>query len=144
VPETFLPDVSSLKNGSENVKPKNTNPGCKPSDRDRPILAIVIVRKDALQIAKTSKALSLSEAAYAPVQYIPRDDVDMSKLKRSSHVTYCPYKGEANYYSIPALGEAGINSVWTYEAPFEAVSEIAGRLAFYRIGCQSRPRASEA
>jgi len=96
-----------------------------------PSNTMVTVRTDTLQIAKTSKALSLSKATYAPVQYIPRDDVDMSKLQRSSHVTYCPYKGEANYYSIPALGDAGINSVWTYETPFEAVGEIAGLLAFY-------------
>jgi uncharacterized protein (DUF427 family) len=55
----------------------------------------------------------------------------MSLLERSEHTTYCPYKGEANYYSIPALGESGLNSVWTYEAPFQAVGEIAGCLAFY-------------
>lgn len=56
----------------------------------------------------------------------------MSLLERSQHTTYCPYKGEASYYRIPALGEPGLNSVWTYETPFETVSEIAGYLAFYR------------
>jgi uncharacterized protein (DUF427 family) len=55
----------------------------------------------------------------------------MSKLERSTHTTYCPYKGDADYYSIPALGEVGLNSVWTYEAPFEAVGDIADYLAFY-------------
>jgi uncharacterized protein (DUF427 family) len=55
----------------------------------------------------------------------------MSQLERSAHTTYCPYKGDANYYSIPALGVAGMNSVWTYEAPFEAVGKIADHLAFY-------------
>lgn len=87
----------------------------------------VVVRNGSLQIAKTSSALTLSEASYPAVQYIPRGDVDMSQLERSAHTTYCPYKGEANYYSVPA----GLNAVWTYEAPFEAVGDIAGHLAFY-------------
>ena len=91
----------------------------------------VIVRKDLLQLASTCSAFTLEEASYRPVQYIPRSDVDMSQLERSRHTTYCPYKGEANYYSIPALGEAGLNAVWTYEAPFGAVADIAGHLAFY-------------
>jgi uncharacterized protein (DUF427 family) len=91
----------------------------------------VTVRKDLLHLASTRSAFTLEEASYRPVQYMPRSDVDMSRLERSRHTTYCPYKGEANYYSIPALGEAGLNAVWTYEAPFEAVADIAGHLAFY-------------
>jgi uncharacterized protein (DUF427 family) len=91
----------------------------------------VIVSKGSLEIARTSSALTLSEASYPAVRYIPRGDVDMARLERSDHTTYCPYKGDASYYSIPALGEAGRNSVWTYEAPFDAVGEIAGHLAFY-------------
>lgn len=91
----------------------------------------VIVRKDLLHLASTRSAFTLEEASYRPVQYIPRGDVDMSRLERSRHTTYCPYKGEANYYSIPALGQVGLNAVWTYEAPFEAVADIAGHLAFY-------------
>jgi uncharacterized protein (DUF427 family) len=91
----------------------------------------VVVSKGSLEIARTSSALTLSEASYPPVRYIPRGDVDMTQLERSDHTTYCPYKGDASYYSIPALGNAGRNSVWTYEAPFEAVGEIAGDLAFY-------------
>lgn len=70
-----------------------------------------MVRKGPLQIARTSSALTLSEASYPLVQYIPRVDVDTSQLERSEHTTYCPYKGEANYYSIPALGETGLNAV---------------------------------
>lgn len=93
--------------------------------------SMVVVRRGALQLAETRNALTLVEASYPPVQYIPRRDVDMSLLERSQHTTYCPYKGEANYYSITALGESGLNSVWTYETPFEAVGDIAGYLAFY-------------
>ncbi len=91
----------------------------------------VVVGKGSLHIAETSDALALQEASYPPVLYIPRSDVDMSLLRRSEHTTHCPYKGEASYYSIPSLGEAGLNSVWTYETPFDAVGDIAGYLAFY-------------
>ena len=93
--------------------------------------APVIVRAGPLEIARTQNALTLSEASYPAVQYVRRDDVDMTQLERSAHTTYCPYKGEANYYDIPALGEVGLHAVWTYETPFEAVEEIAGHLAFY-------------
>ncbi len=82
-------------------------------------------------IADTREALTLKEAAYPPVQYIPRKDVDMTQLQRTSHGTYCPYKGECAYYSIPAGGERSINAVWTYESPYAAVSEIREYLAFY-------------
>jgi uncharacterized protein (DUF427 family) len=82
-------------------------------------------------IADTRDALSLREAAYPPVHYIPRKDVDMAQLERTSHLTYCPYKGDCTYYSIPAGGERAVNAVWTYEAPYAAVSEIREYLAFY-------------
>jgi uncharacterized protein (DUF427 family) len=87
-------------------------------------------------IADTREALALRESSYPPVQYIPRRDVDMSALTRSSHTTYCPYKGEASYYSIPAGGTRSVDAVWTYETPFEAVSQIEEYLAFYpdRVG----------
>jgi uncharacterized protein (DUF427 family) len=83
------------------------------------------------RIADTREALCLNEAAYPPVNYIPRKDVDMTLLQRSSHRTYCPYKGECTYYSIPGGGERSVNAVWTYEAPYAAVAEIREYLAFY-------------
>jgi len=82
-------------------------------------------------IADTRDALILKEAAYPPVYYIPRKNVDMAQLQRTTHQTYCPYKGECNYYSIPAGGERSVNAVWTYEAPYAAVSAIKEHLAFY-------------
>ncbi|AMO95372.1 hypothetical protein CFter6_2703 [Collimonas fungivorans] len=82
-------------------------------------------------IAETSNALTLREAAYPGVQYIPRQDVDMSQLESSTHTTYCPYKGECSYYSIPGGGDRTVNSVWSYEAPYAAVAEIKDHLAFY-------------
>jgi uncharacterized protein (DUF427 family) len=82
-------------------------------------------------VADTSNALTLREASYPAVQYIPRQDVDMAALTRSEHTTFCPYKGEASYYSIPAGGDRSINAVWTYETPFEAMKQIKEYVAFY-------------
>ena len=82
-------------------------------------------------IADTRKALTLREASYPAVQYIPREDVDMSLLQRTDHATYCPYKGDCAYYSIPSGGKRSANAVWTYEAPYPAVAEIKDHLAFY-------------
>ena len=82
-------------------------------------------------IADTRNALTLREASYPPVQYIPGEDVDFSKLERSDHVTYCPYKGNCIYYSIPAGGEKSVNAAWSYEDPFPAVDQIKRHVAFY-------------
>ena len=82
-------------------------------------------------IADTCEALTLREASYPPVQYIPRKDVDMTALTRSATTTYCPYKGEASYFSIPAGGERSGDAIWTYESPYDAVAEIKNHLAVY-------------
>lgn len=82
-------------------------------------------------VADTRAALTLREASYPPVQYIPRKDVDMSLLERTDHATYCPYKGDCAYYSIPLGGVRSGNAVWTYETPFAAVVAIKDHLAFY-------------
>ena len=82
-------------------------------------------------IADSREALILTEATYPPVYYVPRKDVDMEQLERTTHQTYCPYKGECSYYSIPAGGERSVDAVWTYESPYAAVSAIKEHLAFY-------------
>ncbi|SPB12742.1 hypothetical protein NOV72_00049 [Caballeronia novacaledonica] len=82
-------------------------------------------------VADTRDALTLREAHYPPVFYIPRKDVDMSQLERTAHATYCPYKGDAAYFSISTGGARVADAVWTYEAPFAAVEPIRDRLAFY-------------
>jgi uncharacterized protein (DUF427 family) len=91
----------------------------------------VVVRLGDAIIANTTRALTLREASYPAVQYIPRGDVDMSLLERTDHGTYCPFKGEASYFSIPSGGERSANAIWTYEAPYEAVARIKDYLAFY-------------
>ncbi|MCA1362482.1 DUF427 domain-containing protein [Bradyrhizobium sp. IC3069] len=82
-------------------------------------------------IAETSKALTLKEARYPAVQYVPREDANMALLERTDRVTHCPYKGDANYYSVKADGKTLDNAIWTYETPFPAMTEISGHLAFY-------------
>ena len=87
----------------------------------------VVVKQGDRIIADSHHALTLREADYPPVYYIPRADADMARLKPSLHQTYCPYKGNASYLSAEGLP----NSIWSYEQPYEAVAQIAGYLAFY-------------
>jgi uncharacterized protein (DUF427 family) len=94
----------------------------------------VTVLVNGKRVADTREALTLKEAAYPAVQYIPRKDVDQAQLQRTSHHTYCPYKGDCAYYSIPEGGERSVNAVWTYESPYESVSSIKQYLAFYPAG----------
>jgi uncharacterized protein (DUF427 family) len=91
----------------------------------------IVVKIGGKTVADTSAALTLREASYPSVQYIPRRDVDMTALTRSEHTSYCPYKGDASYYSIPVGGDRSVNAVWTYETPFEAVAQIKDYVAFY-------------
>jgi uncharacterized protein (DUF427 family) len=104
--------------------------------RDHPISiernpARVVVSVAGRVIADTRNAVTLREADYPPVQYIPREDVDLSELERTDHVTYCPYKGDCSYYSVPAGGKKSVNAVWTYEDPYPAVAQIKRHVAFY-------------
>ena len=93
--------------------------------------ARVVVTLAGRVIADTREALTLREASYPAVQYIPRKDVDMALLQRTDHATYCPYKGDCAYFSIPIGGERAANAVWTYEQPFAAVAAIKDHVAFY-------------
>jgi len=113
-----------------NAKPRKI-PGPDHPITIEPNPARVVVKAGGRVIADTRAALTLREASYPPVPYIPRRDVDMSLLERTTHATYCPYKGDCAYYSIPIGGQRSLNAVWTYEAPFAAVEEIRDHLAFY-------------
>src|SRR6201987_2640118 len=93
--------------------------------------ARVVVSVAGRVIADTRNALTLREADYPAVQYIPREDVDLSQLKRTDHTTYCPYKGDCSYYSVPAGAKKSVNAVWPYENPYPAVAQIKGHVAFY-------------
>jgi uncharacterized protein (DUF427 family) len=91
----------------------------------------VVVTVGGRVIADTRSALTMREGKYPPVLYVPRADVDMSLLERTDHASYCPYKGDCSYYSIPSGGERSLNAVWSYEAPYAAVAQIKEHLAFY-------------
>jgi uncharacterized protein (DUF427 family) len=82
-------------------------------------------------IVATDRALLLREASYPPVYYLPRGDARMDLLARSTTTTWCPYKGEASYFSIPSLGERGVDAIWTYEHPSAPAEMVADHLAFF-------------
>lgn len=96
-----------------------------------PIAGPVTVAIGSTVLGQSSQALELCEAGHAPVIYIPREDVDMSRLVRTDLTTKCPWKGQANYYSIKGRVGMLANAVWTYEDPLPEVAAIAGHLAFY-------------
>jgi uncharacterized protein (DUF427 family) len=103
---------------------------------DHPITVVptgarVVVRAGDRVIAETDNALTLQESTYPAVQYVPLADVDPAVLRPTAHATYCPFKGDASYYSLVLEGETKENAVWAYEAPYQAVAEIAGHVAFY-------------
>jgi uncharacterized protein (DUF427 family) len=92
----------------------------------------VIVRLDGVIIADSTHALVMRAPGAPDVQYIPREDVSMARLSRTTHVTHCPYKGDASYWTIRGGGGREVeNGVWSYETPFEAMAPIKGHLAFY-------------
>jgi uncharacterized protein (DUF427 family) len=91
----------------------------------------VVVKVGGKTLADSHNALTLRESSYPPVQYIPRADVDMALLERTDHATYCPYKGDCSYFSVPSGGERLLNAIWSYEAPYDAMSAIKEHLAFY-------------
>jgi uncharacterized protein (DUF427 family) len=91
----------------------------------------VVVTRDGWVVADTSAALVLREGSYPPVFYIPRADADFAVLAASDHQTYCPYKGEASYFTITAGDVPATDAVWSYEQPYDAVAEIKEHLAFY-------------
>ncbi len=91
----------------------------------------VIVTVAGKVVADTRSALTLQESTYPPVQYVPLTDVDRSALERTTTETYCPYKGDASYYSISVDGDKAVDAVWEYQNPRPAVAEIKGHVAFY-------------
>jgi uncharacterized protein (DUF427 family) len=92
----------------------------------------VVVRVGDTVVANSDHALTLQESTYPAVQYIPLADVDQSLLRPSDTATYCPFKGDASYYSVETPDGATVtDAIWTYEQPYPAVSDIKGHVAFY-------------
>jgi uncharacterized protein (DUF427 family) len=82
-------------------------------------------------VADSSGALKMQEASYPPVYYVPLTDLDSAVLEPSDTTSYCPYKGEASYYSIKTPEGVVKDAIWFYEAPYDAVAEIVDHVAFY-------------
>ena len=97
-----------------------------------PTAGRVVVTVGGRTIVDTQSALTLHEATYPAVQYIPRSDVDWSFLSRTETASYCPYKGDATYFSIIVDGERHPDAIWTYEDAYPAVAKIKSHLAFSR------------
>ncbi|MEU4407447.1 DUF427 domain-containing protein [Streptosporangium sp. NPDC023963] len=93
--------------------------------------ARVVVSVGGQVVADSRRALTLREAAYPPVQYVPIADVDRSLLERTDTATYCPFKGDASYYTVTVDGKQSVDAVWFYESPHPAVAEIKDHVAFY-------------
>jgi uncharacterized protein (DUF427 family) len=92
----------------------------------------VTVRINGEVVAETDNALTLRESTYPAVQYIPLSDVVQTVLTSSDTTTYCPFKGDASYYTVTtAAGDTVEDAIWTYEQPYPAVADIAGHVAFY-------------
>ena len=91
----------------------------------------VVVRAGDRVVADTTNALALREASYPPVMYVPIADVDRTLLTESETTSYCPYKGEAAYYSITAGDRVIKDAIWYYPEPYDAVAPIADHVAFY-------------
>ena len=106
-------------------------PAVNPSITIAPNPHRVVVRLGGAIIADSTRALVMRAPGTPDVQYIPREDVDMASLIRTSHATYCPYKGDASYWSIRSGSRTVENAVWSYEAPYDLMAPIKGHLAFY-------------
>jgi uncharacterized protein (DUF427 family) len=93
--------------------------------------ARIVVTVAGKVVADTTRALALQESTYPAVQYIPIEDVDRTLIERTATRTYCPFKGDASYYSVPVGGDRAVDAIWVYETPYPAVAQIKDHVAFY-------------
>lgn len=91
----------------------------------------LVITAGGTRLGETHAALELKEGSYPPVLYIPRADIDMTLLEKTSRQTTCPHKGLCSYYSIQTAQGLLENAVWSYETPIPGIEAIAGHLAFY-------------
>ena len=107
------------------------SPGPSPVIALEQLSGCLIVKFHGIQVAASSHVMILNEANYPPVYYVPREDIDEKYFARTDHTSYCPYKGDANYFSLQVPGHEGANAVWTYEKPKISVGPIKDYVAFY-------------
>ena len=94
----------------------------------RPFAGDVTVTANGRTIAATRKALSLAEHTYPPVLYIPLADIDFTALSPTETSTYCPFKGNASYWSVR---EGAADAMWAYRQPYDEMLAIKDHGAFY-------------
>jgi uncharacterized protein (DUF427 family) len=97
----------------------------------RPFAGRVEMRARGVLIAASERALELREATYPPVLYLPKADVATALLVPTERQTYCPFKGQASYWSICAGDALLDNAVWGYDQPYDEVAAIRNHVAFY-------------
>jgi adenylate cyclase len=82
-------------------------------------------------VADSRRALVLHETRQAPAYYFPREDVQLGLLQKTQHVTHCPFKGNASYWTLEAGGAAAENAAWSYEEPYDDAAPVRGYISFY-------------
>lgn len=116
-------------------KPANPSPGFQRNPGKviivEPYAGVVTVRAGDVVIATSTRAKVLTEPPYAAAFYIPFEDIDFSRLRKTELSTHCPYKGDASYWSVVSAGEAGKDAMWAYEHPFDEMATIGDHGAFY-------------
>jgi len=121
----------------------NSGPGYKQKPEHRittqPARVRVQVRFDGELIADSANAIRMDEGSYPPVYYVPRKDVKMDRFARTTHSTYCPFKGHASYYTVRSGARSEENAVWSYEQPYDEMAAIKDGLAFYPDKFEIKP-----
>lgn len=116
-------------------KPANPSPGFQRNPGKviavEPYAGVVTVRAGDVVIATSTRAKVLTEPPYAAAFYIPFEDIDFSRLRKTELSSHCPYKGDASYWSVVSAGEAGKDAMWAYEHPFDEMATIRDHGAFY-------------
>ena len=113
------------------VAREKLTPGPEPPITVEPAQGRVVVRAGDVVVADSESAQVLREATYPPVVYLPLAEVNSQLLRDSATTTYCPFKGEANYYDLVVDGAVSTDAIWVYRDPYEAVAAIADHVAFY-------------
>jgi uncharacterized protein (DUF427 family) len=89
----------------------------------------VRIERDGVTLADTHKPTLLFETGLPTRYYLPKTHVRMDLLVPSDTVSHCPYKGEAEYWSLAGGGLT--DAAWSYRTPLPESHKIAGLISFY-------------
>ncbi|OGA01921.1 MAG: hypothetical protein A2Z64_05275 [Betaproteobacteria bacterium RIFCSPLOWO2_02_67_12] len=122
---------SKSENASQPAAPAPARPGDYEL-RYVPCPKRVRVEFNGTWIADTTRAIVLHETRQPPSHYIPKEDIRMDLLRKTTHHSHCPFRGDASYWSLEIDGRRVENAAWAYEAPYRGAEAIQGHLSFYR------------